>query len=139
MLKPKVIAQVLSQVNTNGIKATLLLNPDGSLISFAGGSESEAKVLAAVASNVWFAYERHGKPAAAAGAEGGEAGNSAESLQDLILDCEAGKLSVSRASRMLLCLVANEEVEWGLLKAKTKVLREYLEGPLSLVSPSAPP
>ncbi|KAJ3180692.1 Ragulator complex protein lamtor2 [Geranomyces variabilis] len=114
MLKPKAIAQVLAQVNTAGVKATLLLNPDGSLISFAGWSEREARVLAAVASNVWFAYERHGRPA------GSEVINEdgKESLQDLILECEAGKLCVSRASKMLLCLVADEETEWGLLKAK---------------------
>ncbi|KAI8592214.1 hypothetical protein BDZ88DRAFT_308759 [Geranomyces variabilis] len=121
MLKPKAIAQVLAQVNTAGVKATLLLNPDGSLISFAGWSEREARVLAAVASNVWFAYERHGRPA------GSEvvSDDDTESLQDLILECEAGKLCISRASKMLLCLVADEETDWGLLKAKVTNRNSY--------------
>ncbi|KND00126.1 uncharacterized protein SPPG_04468 [Spizellomyces punctatus DAOM BR117] len=131
MLKPKVITQVLQQANTAGVHAALLLNPDGSLVSFAGGTEKDAKVLAAVASNVWFGYERYGKPPAANSVEGGE---GKEGLRNLILDCEQGKLSITRTSRMLLCLVADERVEWGLLKAKTRTLKEYLEGPLNLVA-----
>ncbi|KAI9090991.1 hypothetical protein DFS34DRAFT_338620 [Phlyctochytrium arcticum] len=131
MLKPRLIAQVLQQANTSGITASLLLNADGSLVSFAGGSDKDAKVLAAVVSNVWFAYERHGKPRGAENTDGIE---GKEGLRDLFLECEHGRLSITKASRMLLCLVAEESVEWGLIKAKTSKIREHIEQPLNLVN-----
>ena len=35
------------------------MNADGSLISFSGGTERDAKTVAAIVSNIWVAYERH--------------------------------------------------------------------------------
>lgn len=75
-----------------------LLNPDGSLVSFAGGTEKEAKVISAVASNVWFAYERHGKPAAAGApavdVDGGEGSGGKEGLRNLVLECEVNDIAI---------------------------------------------
>ncbi|KAI8823369.1 uncharacterized protein EV422DRAFT_520793 [Fimicolochytrium jonesii] len=140
MLKAKAIAQVLAQAATDDVRAALLLQQDGSLISFAGAPEKEAKVIAAVASNVWFAYERNGKPASGGARVGGDNAHAqppqrqGEGMRSLVLECEHGKLALSKISRMLLCLVAEENVEWGLLNAKTKALQDHLEGPLELVA-----
>lgn len=38
-----------------------LLNSDGSLLAFSGQTEKEAKVFAAIASNIWLTYEKSGK------------------------------------------------------------------------------
>ncbi|KAJ3347868.1 hypothetical protein HDU83_001693 [Entophlyctis luteolus] len=61
MLKARVLVDILAQPNSGGVETTLLLSPDGSVIGYAGTgcSEETARKYAAVASNVWVAYERH--------------------------------------------------------------------------------
>ncbi|KAI9332917.1 hypothetical protein DFJ73DRAFT_55135 [Zopfochytrium polystomum] len=59
MLKVKVVRDVLAQANSGGVRTTMLLNADGTLIAFAGGTDRDAKTIAAVASNIWVAYEKH--------------------------------------------------------------------------------
>ncbi|KAJ3266825.1 Ragulator complex protein lamtor2 [Chytriomyces hyalinus] len=151
-----------------GVKTTILFNPDGSLVAFAGGSDNDARKLAAVASNVWVAYERHtgeglasrrgmgllqpdgaAKPASLSpqpllSASGSISPSSVvgptgvpkdeEGLRSVMILCEMGKLSIASVSRMLLCLIASEEVEFGMLKAKTRTLKEYLEAPLDQIA-----
>ncbi|KAI8841748.1 hypothetical protein BC829DRAFT_402100 [Chytridium lagenaria] len=157
MLKPRVLSQVLSQANTGGVKTSLLLNVDGSLIAYSGGTDRDAKVVSAIVSNIWVAYERHTgeglakrrnnsqKNAAGVGARSRQDPTSPrcgptgvakeeEGLKSVLVQCEHGKLSITTVSRMLLCLVASEEVEFGILKAKTKTLKSYLEEPLNLIT-----
>ncbi|KAJ3074890.1 hypothetical protein HDU98_009960 [Podochytrium sp. JEL0797] len=156
MLKSRVLTDVLAQANSEGIKSTLLLNPDGALVGFAGGSESSARRDAAVAANVWVAYERHqgeglakrrGASLASAGSAANEAGAVAsashqvasptqsstspgavvgatgvprdeEGLRSVVVVCENGTISMASVAGMLLCLVASDTVEFGVLKAK---------------------
>ncbi|KAJ3094524.1 Ragulator complex protein lamtor2 [Phlyctochytrium bullatum] len=207
MLKPRVVTHVLDQANTGGVRTSLLLNVDGSLIAFAGGTDRDAKVVSAIASNIWVAYERHtgeglarrrtaaqaagggsseaspvsatrdrggrGAGGGGGGAVAGVVGNvggrkgpataevgptgvvkEEEGLKSVLVQCEVrpgiwpravlliplgdplqhGKLSITNVSRMLLCLVASEEVEFGLLKAKTKALKAFLEEPLEMLT-----
>ena len=47
---------------THSFSVHSLSDADGRLIAFNGGSESDAKALAAILDNIWFAYNRHGTP-----------------------------------------------------------------------------
>ncbi|KAI9328550.1 hypothetical protein BDR26DRAFT_54154 [Obelidium mucronatum] len=159
MLKSRVLTEVLGQANSGGVKATLLLNPDGALVGFSGGSESEARQNAAVVSNIWVAYERHtGEGLASRRTQNnanaaitsskspsGSSPSSAvvgpmgvpkdeEGLRSVVVLLDHGKISMASVAGMLLCLIASEEVEFGMLKAKTHTLKSYLEGPLNLVA-----
>ncbi|KAF9168119.1 Ragulator complex protein lamtor2 [Actinomortierella ambigua] len=121
MLKPKLISQVLQQATTGGVKATILLNLEGSLLAFAAQSDRDARIYGALTSNIWSIYSKHVKT---------ETGP----LSFLILECEEGKVAVSMVSTMILCLVAQEDVELGILKAKSEALTRHLEAPLSRVT-----
>ncbi|KAK9704634.1 hypothetical protein K7432_010078 [Basidiobolus ranarum] len=123
MLKPKVVSQVLRQATTGGVEATLLLNSEGSLLAFAANSDREAKVYAAIASNVWSTYERCGK-----------AIYENEELKLMLIECEEGKVAITTVSNMVLCLVGQGSIEFGLLRAKANALTKHLEEPLKRVN-----
>ncbi|CAG8683125.1 4136_t:CDS:2, partial [Cetraspora pellucida] len=106
MLKPKTISLVLKQATTGGVKATLLLNSEGSPLAFVSDSDRDARIYAAIVSNIWCTLEKSGK------------GFMKDELKFLLIECEEGNVAVTTVSNMLLCLVAKPEVELGILKAK---------------------
>ncbi|PKK76799.1 Ragulator complex protein LAMTOR2-B [Rhizophagus irregularis] len=121
MLKPKAISQVLKQATTGGVKATLnfsLLNSEGSPLAFISDSDRDARVYAAIASNIWSTFEKNGKNLM-----------RDDNLKFLLVECEKGNVAITTVSNMLLCLVAKPEVELGILKAKTDALARHLEEP----------
>ncbi|KAI8813807.1 ragulator complex protein LAMTOR2-like protein [Cladochytrium replicatum] len=125
LLKPRALAQVLDQANSNGVRSTILFNPDGSLVQFAGGSEKSAKIIAAVGSQLWLAYER----------VGGSIIGESENMHYIFLDCEHGRLVMTRIAHFILCTVALETVDFGILKTKTRALYDHLYGQLEQLDP----
>ena len=120
MLKPKVLSEVLAQANTGGVISTMLLNHEGSLLAYAGTDVSkDAKITAAVASNIWAAYEKSGRMAF-----------HNEGLQFMFMDCEEGVVSVTRVANVLLCMYSNAGIGLGILKVKAEAMAKYLEEPL---------
>ncbi|CAG8538000.1 13494_t:CDS:2 [Acaulospora colombiana] len=116
MLKPKAITRVLEQATTGGVKATLLLNSEGSPLAFKSDLDSEARVYAAISSNIWNTFEKNGKNLL-----------RDDGLKFLLLECEEGNVAMTTVKNMLLCLVAKPEVELGILKLKIDALKRHLD------------
>lgn len=125
MLKPKVLNEILGQAISGGVISSLLINQEGSLLSYAGSGNKDAKVTAAIASSIWAAYEKNGKMAF-----------HNDELKMIFMDCEEGKVVITRVANLILCLYAQQSVGLGMLKAKAEALAGYLEQPLKQVATS---
>jgi len=99
------------------------LNSEGSPLAFISDSDRDARVYAAIASNIWSTFEKNGKNLM-----------RDDNLKFLFVECEKGNVAITTVSNMLLCLVANPEVELGILKAKTDALARHLEEPFQRVA-----
>jgi len=132
MLKPSALTHMISQANTAGVKGSLLLNSEGSLLAFSGPADRDARVTASIASNVWASYSKLGmryrapSPLAPLSPE--------DKLECVILNCKEGRVCVVPVAGLLLCLYCDTTVGFGMLKAKTLALAASLEQPLLQVA-----
>ncbi|KAL6073135.1 Ragulator complex protein lamtor2 [Balamuthia mandrillaris] len=118
MLRAKVLPNILAQANTNGVKGTLLMNEEGSLLAMSGQSGDEVTV-SAIVSNIWAQYQR--------------ARGEDSDLEYILMDCEQGRVVVTKVSTLLLCIYSDSTAQFGMLKQKAQTLREYLREPLQQV------
>ncbi|CAO3653026.1 unnamed protein product [Cunninghamella echinulata] len=124
MLRPKVISQVLRQSLYNGVKSSLLMTYDGSLLAFATDNDKNAKIYAAITANIWNAYKKQNN------LNSFLQSNGSNSPLFILLECEEGNVFITSIGTMLLCMVAENSVSLGILKAKAEALKVYLEEPL---------
>jgi predicted regulator of Ras-like GTPase activity (Roadblock/LC7/MglB family) len=111
MLKPKVLHQVLSQANTAGVRATILLNSEGSLLASAG---EDHDIASAIFANIWASFAK-----------------CDSSIDFLLSEQEEGRVALVKVTNsLLLMILGSKTAEFGMLKVKAQKLREYLEAPL---------
>eukprot|EP01089_Gocevia_fonbrunei_P006152 TRINITY_DN1670_c0_g1_i2.p1 TRINITY_DN1670_c0_g1~~TRINITY_DN1670_c0_g1_i2.p1 ORF type:complete len:120 (-),score=29.15 TRINITY_DN1670_c0_g1_i2:37-396(-) len=118
MLRAKALPDLLKQANTTGIKGTLLLQEDGSMLAATGiDNEERQQIIAAIVSNIWKSYQKEHQ----------------SELEFMMIDNEQGKVVATRVSKLILVIYGDDDSQYGMLKAKAQLLRDYLEKPLSEV------
>ncbi|EME26737.1 Ragulator complex protein LAMTOR2 [Galdieria sulphuraria] len=135
LIQPSKISEILKTTLTGGLYIALLLANDGSLVAGASIPNEDDKPSTDLVENNWSSV-------------GALVAGTWSILEDrarnfyvgegigedyLMLDCAKGKICVAKVEDFLACLVAEETVELGLLKAKMKGLSGYLKEELSFV------
>ena len=119
LLAPDELPQILGHANSGGVRATLLCNRDGALLSQVqaeSGPEVARTFAAAIVANMWTSYEANALGAV-----------RANELDCLLVECEEGQLAVIKVGpALLLGMLADKAMEVGLLKAKITALQRLL-------------
>lgn len=119
MIQSNLLPKVLEQVNTDGIQLTILLNLDGSILSYVGNKDKTT--ISAIISSIMNSYEKLGK-------------NMNDQLNTILIEMENGKLvSTKITDKVIICLYGDKSIEFGILKLKSETLSKYLEKPFKQV------
>lgn len=132
LLAPDALPKILGHAISGGVRTALLCNRDGAVLSQVrdesaqldesvpvGGqreADSARTFAAAIVANMWTSYEANALGAV-----------RANELHCLLIDCEEGQLAVVKVSpALLLGMLADKEMEPGLLRAKIVAMQELL-------------
>jgi hypothetical protein len=101
-----------------------LFKTEGSLLGAAGTEADRAPIVAAIVSNIWSSYEKGGDSSALLiDNEVIENGNFIEVLfSSTFVAVQRGKIVVVKISKLLLAVYGGENVDFGILRAKVRVI-----------------
>jgi predicted regulator of Ras-like GTPase activity (Roadblock/LC7/MglB family) len=126
LLAPDALPKILGHAISGGVRTTLLCNRDGAVLSQVrdesmqldgqNAADSARTFAAAIVANMWTSYEANALGAV-----------RANELHCLLVDCEEGKLAVVKVSpALLLGMLADKDIETGLLRKKILAMQELL-------------
>ncbi|CAK9300976.1 unnamed protein product [Gordionus sp. m RMFG-2023] len=124
MLKPKVLSEVLKQINTGGIHSTLLLNNEGALLAHTGEADKNSFMISALVSNIWNLYEKLGHDT-----------ELNDTLEAVSIECMNGMVFVKKINKLLLCIYTEkyDEINMGMIMIKIETLSKYLSPHLNKI------
>ena len=107
MLRAKLIPQVLDEINSDGVKGTLLMTTDGSLLGVSGeGMEGiDDNVVGAIVSNMWSDFDKTGRVE--------KQRQDADQLQMMIFDMEVRDASLSTTKWLQLKALSSVSSSFG--------------------------
>lgn len=85
-------------------RLTSLLNNEGSLLAYSGYGDTDARVTAAIASNIWAAYDKNGHQAF-----------NEDKLKFILMDCMVGTFSSFSFRRLVLFLNVRFLMLWSII------------------------
>jgi len=122
LIQPSKLSEILKTTLTGGLYIALLLASDGSLVAGANNPSKENTSNTELPENSWCSIGALIAGTCSVLEDRARNSHMGESTGDeyLLLDCTKGKVCVAKIGEFLACLVAEETVELGFLKAKMK-------------------
>ena len=100
------------------------MKSDGSILCISGNNSNE-NIIGILISNIWESYEKlNNINIINSSDKKGE--NSENTLNLMLFENNKGKIAITKISNFLLCLCANETVDFGLLRKKVLYLNRFI-------------
>lgn len=116
MFRPSALRQLLKQVTTGKIEATILSTRSGEYLDFVSKTDSklvDIKSMCAIMCSVYQSFQKLNMPLE-------------DNLNFLIIDCDSYRLAIRPVGANLICLCADANTGLGILKLKLNSLVDSL-------------
>ena len=124
MLRPSVLRQLLSQVTSGSVLATIIANRSGEYLDYVAKNENvdiKIKDICAIICSVYQSFQKFSTPLG-------------DNLNYLIVDCDIYRLAIRPVGNHLVCICADSNTGLGNLKLKLNSLSESLSSLLTFSS-----
>lgn len=126
MLRAKALTPLLQQLNTHGIKSSMLLASDGRLLCYSSSPDflETDRIIGSVAAHAFAEYQSAARTSF----------DKASDVEFMLMELELGNIAVMPMTEtFLLCCYTDTTASLSDVKAKLGAARAILAGPLSSV------
>lgn len=116
MLRPSALRELLSQVTTGNIQATIIANRSGEFLDYVTKNDSvelNIKNMCAIICSVYQSFQKFSSPLN-------------DNLNNLIIDCDIYRIAIKPVGNHLVCICADSNTGLGILKLKLNSLSDSL-------------
>jgi predicted regulator of Ras-like GTPase activity (Roadblock/LC7/MglB family) len=99
------VTEILDQAATGGITSIMLIQQDGALLASSRGTPAST-VTGALITSIWGDHAAFG---------------AGQDVQALLIDCSNGQVSVARVGAFLLCVIADNRTQPGIIRGKVRL------------------